>query len=76
MIYIGIGPNRGRVLETEEEALDYAITRLGLAPAETWDAVDKTLLLEYFSLADFFSGNWIACPEGEEPLFPAGPWAI
>lgn len=32
MLYIGIGPNRGRVLETDEEALDYAVTSLGLAP--------------------------------------------
>ena len=63
MIYIGIGPNRGRVLEGDEETLDYVITGLGLAPADGWDKVDKKALAEYFDLESYMSDNWISYPD-------------
>ncbi|HJD24108.1 MAG TPA: hypothetical protein H9694_08185 [Firmicutes bacterium] len=66
MVYVGIFRNRGQLLPGEDEALDYAITRLGLAPAEGWDRVDKPLFLRYFALADFLSGDWIAYPSWKE----------
>lgn len=60
MIYEGIGPNRGRVLESDGEALDYAMASLGLAPLDGWDGVDTDTLLEYFDPAAYLSGNWAA----------------
>ena len=35
MIYIGIGPNRGRVLEGDADALAYALAVHGVEPVET-----------------------------------------
>ena len=60
MIYEGIGPNRGRVLENYADALDYAMVSLGLAPLDGWAGVDTDTLLEYFDLPAYLSGNWVA----------------
>ncbi len=64
--YIGILSNRGRILPDDDAALDYVMNKLGLAPENTWNEVNKPLLLAYFDLPAFLSGNWLRYGSLEE----------
>ena len=64
--YIGVFTNRGKILPDDGAALDYAMSLLGLVPDESWDAVDKALLLTYFDLPAFLSGDWLRYGSMEE----------
>lgn len=55
--YTGILSNRGKVLETDADALAYAFGRCGIEPSGGWEAVDeefRRMVLEWY-----YSGDWI-----------------
>ena len=77
MIFIGIGPNRGKVLESDADALAYAFAVENIQPVEGWDGIHpefKRMLLEWE-----FSGDWVRYPDwaacrAENPEEEQGVW--
>ncbi len=56
-IYSGFGPESGKVIEGDANALAYACTACGVMPLNCWQAVDPDfadMMLEWF-----YSGNWV-----------------
>ena len=70
MIYEGIGPNRGRVLENDADALAYGLAVHGLAPAGSWDEIDPEFTAMFLEWE--FSGNWVQYPTWEAFYSPCG----
>ena len=63
-VYVGILSNRGRVLESDADALAYAFDKCGIEPSESWLFVDEEfgeMMLDWF-----YSGDWICCSNEEE----------
>lgn len=58
-IYEGIGPHKGQIIDNDADAIATAMSEIGLCPVENWAKVDMGLLLGYFDLEGFFSGDWI-----------------
>lgn len=57
MVYRGIGPEAGKRIEGEADALAYALAACGVMPTENWAGVDPDFAGEV--LRWFYSGNWI-----------------
>lgn len=69
--YVGFGKNRlpngqPMILETDMEALQYAMTRIGLVPETGWGEADTQTLSSYFDLEAFMSGSWDKYDDFEE----------
>ena len=63
-MYVGILTNRGKLLETDADALAYAFDACGIEPADDWYTVDeefRQMFLEWF-----FSGDWICCDDEQD----------
>lgn len=61
-IYSGLGPEIGKVIEGDDNALAYACTACGVMPLLCWQAVDPAFA--EMMLAWFYSGNWIVEERG------------
>ena len=75
MIYEGIGPNRGKLLPNDADALAYGLAVHNLQPVESWEDIDpefKAMFLEWE-----FSSNWAVYPTWEDFYAENGcenPW--
>ncbi|HHV50934.1 MAG TPA: hypothetical protein GXX54_04425 [Clostridiales bacterium] len=66
-VYVGILSNKGKMFESDEDALAYAFEMCGIEPSEGWAFVDEEfceMLLEWF-----YSGDWIKCSESDDDYF-------
>ncbi len=67
MFYVGILSNRGKILESDEDAIRYALTMFDLYPAnDFWQGFDYEGFAEFFDLESYFSGDWIIYKSREE----------
>ncbi len=64
MLYVGIGKNRGKLLENAADALAYALAVHGVEPVGSLMEISaefRTMLLEWE-----FSGDWVRYRDWEE----------
>jgi hypothetical protein len=55
-VYVGIFAEKGKVMESDSDALSYAFEQCGIEPIEDYSSVEpefKQMLLDWY-----YSGNW------------------